>query len=77
MGSSVTEVWMTPGGALSFVEWNPCGCHPKDLVLTRRIYKHAHWVNDAVCYLNQSRSGWTRELRRKGWERLDRWKEAR
>lgn len=60
------EVWMKPDGDLVLITWNPCGCHPNDVIKTWG----KKW-GETVSYLNNSKRAHTKSLFKRGWERLD------
>jgi len=64
-GSTTSEVWITRSADLVLVEWNACGCHPKDVCMQwGNKFREKGW------YGSRNKSAWTKHLKRKGWERL-------
>lgn len=58
------EIWMKPTGDLVAVQWNPCGCHPEDIMIEED-------KKTVYCWIYQNKSVVTKILKKRGWERID------
>jgi hypothetical protein len=65
----IIEMWETRGGFKERITWNPCNCHPNDVM---REYGNGKKLNKAVCYAGQNKSVFTKWMLSRGHKRLSR-----
>jgi hypothetical protein len=64
---TIWELWIKPNSELVIVEWNACRCHENDVCMTwGSKFGQAGW------YGTQNKSAWNKQLKKCGWQRLDR-----
>jgi len=63
----VKEIWLDKSNKKILVEWNPCNCHPNDLLMV-----WGRGFRQAATYPNQNKSVWTKRLMKRGWKRISR-----
>ncbi len=63
------EIWVTPDGYIRYQIWNACRCHPNEVVVESRTNG-----KETYCYaMNRGES--TRGLNRRGFVRLEVWRD--
>jgi hypothetical protein len=63
----VKEKWLMPNGKTATVEWNPCRCHPRDVLVI-----WGRGMKNCGSYINQNKSTFTKWLKGRGWTRTER-----
>jgi len=63
----VIELWETAGGFKERITWNPCNCHPNDV-----MREFGNNFKKAVSYTNQNKSAFTKWMKERGHKRLSR-----
>lgn len=63
----IVEIWETRGGFKERITWNPCNCHPNDV-----MREYGPKFKKAVSYGNQNKAAFTKWLKERGHVRLDR-----
>lgn len=63
----IVEIWETRNGLKERITWNPCNCHPNDV-----MREYGPKFKKTVSYGNQNKSSFTKWLKKRGCVRLDR-----
>ena len=61
------EIWETKGGFKERITWNPCNCHPNNV-----MREFGPRFKKAVCYVGQNKSTFTKRLKSRGYVRISR-----